>query len=114
MAKNKMPPMMGGMNMNAMLRQAQKMQADMEKTRQELDEREYEFASGGNEVKVTVNGKLEVINLEISADVIDPDDAEGLSDLIMLTVNGAIKTAREDAEKAMNRYTGGMNMGGLL
>ena len=113
MAKNKIPPM-GGMNMNAMLRQAQKMQADMENARRELDEKEYSFASGGGEVQVVVNGKLECVKLTIAPDVIDPEDAEMLSDLILLTVNGAIRVAREDAEKTMNRLSGGMNMGGLF
>lgn len=113
MAKNRIPPM-GGMNMNAMLRQAQKMQADMEKTRAELDAKEYEFTSGGGEVTAVVNGKFECLNLDIQPDVIDPEDAEGLSDLILLTINGAIRAAREDAEKSMNRVSGGMNMGGLL
>ena len=113
MAKNKIPSM-GGMNMNAMLRQAQKMQADMEKARQELDAKEYEFTSGGGEVSAAVNGKFECTKLTISPDVIDPEDAEMLADLILLTVNGAIRAAREDAETTMNRLSGGVNMGGLL
>lgn len=113
MAKNRIPPM-GGMNMNAMLRQAQKMQSDMENARRELDEKEYENASGGGEVKAVVNGRFECVSLTISPDVIDPEDAEMLSDLILLTINGAIKAAREDAEKTMSRLSGGMNMGGLL
>lgn len=66
---------MGGMNMNAMLRQAQKMQSDMENARRELDEKEYEFASGGGEVHAVVNGKFECVKLTISPEVIDPDDA---------------------------------------
>lgn len=113
MAKNKIPSM-GGMNMNAMLRQAQKMQADMEKARQELDAKEYEFTSGGGEVCAVVNGKFECTKLTISPDVIDPEDAEMLADLILLSVNGAIRAAREDAETTMNRLSGGVNMGGLL
>lgn len=113
MAKNRIPPM-GGMNMNAMLRQAQKMQADIEKARQDLDTKEYEFTSGGGEVKATVNGKFECVKLIISPDVIDPEDAEMLADLILLTINGAVRTAREDAEATMSRVSGGMNMGGLL
>ncbi len=113
MAKNKIPSM-GGMNMNAMLRQAQKMQADIEKARQDLDAKEYEFASGGGEVKATVNGKFECVKLSISPDVIDPEDADMLADLILVTINGAIHAAREDAETTMNRVSGGMNMGGLL
>lgn len=114
MAKNKFPPMGGGMNMNSMLRQAQKMQADMEKTRSELDSREYEFSSGGGAVSVTVNGKFELNKINIAPDVIDPEDAEMLSDLVLLAVNGAIKAARDDAESTMNRISGGMNMNGLF
>ena len=113
MAKNRIPSM-GGMNMNAMLRQAQKMQSDMENARRELDEKEYEFTSGGGEVCAVVNGKFECVKLTISPDVIDPEDADMLADLILLTVNGAVRAAREDAEKTMSRVSGGMNMGGLL
>lgn len=113
MAKNRAPNM-GGMNMNAMLRQAQKMQSNIESTRKELDEKEYEHSSSGGEVKVTINGKYECLRLDISPDVIDPEDAEMLSDLILLTINGVIKLAREDADKVMGRVSGGMNMGGLL
>ena len=113
MAKNRIPPM-GGMNMNAMLRQAQKMQSDMENARRELDEKEYEFASGGGEVHAVVNGKFECVKLTISPEVIDRDDADMLADLVLLTINGAVRAAREDAEKTMGRVSGGMNMGGLF
>lgn len=113
MAKNRIPSM-GGMNMNAMLRQAQKMQSDMENARRELDAKEYENASGGGEVRAVVNGKLECVKLTISPEIIDPEDAEMLSDLILLTINGAIRAARADAEAVMGRLSGGMNMGGLL
>ena len=61
-----------------------------------------------------VNGKFECVKLTISPDEIDPEDADMLADLILLTVNGAIRAAREDAEKTMSRVSGGMNMGGLL
>ena len=80
MAKGRMPAMggMGGMNMNAMLRQAQKMQENMEKTRLELDAREYEFSAGGGAVNAKVNGKKELLALDIKPEVIDPEDAEML------------------------------------
>lgn len=112
MAKPKIPNL-GGMNMNAMLRQAQKLQADMEKAREELDTREYEAGAGGV-VTAAVNGKYELVRLTIASEAIDPEDAEMLSDMISLAVNGAIKAAREDEKTTMGRYTNGMNVGGLL
>jgi len=114
MAKSKSPAGMGGMNMNAMLKQAQKMQSDIETARRELDDQEYEFSSGGGMVIARASGKNEIIGLEIKPEVIDPEDAEMLSDLVLLAVNGALKAARDDAEAAMSRISGGMDMPGLF
>ena len=110
MAKPKMP--MGGMNMNAMLRQAQKMQADIENARDELDAREYEFSAGGGAVSVKMNGKHELTGLEILPDAIDPDDAEMLCELIQSAVNGALAAAKDDESKTLGRFSG--SMGGLF
>ena len=110
MARPKMP--MGGMNMNAMLRQAQKMQADIENAKTELDMREYEFSAGGGAVSVKMNGKHELVGISILPDAIDPDDADMLCELIRTAVNGALAAAKEDESKTLGRFSGAM--GGLL
>lgn len=110
MARPKMP--MGGMNMNAMLRQAQKMQADIENARAQLEEKEYEFSAGGGAVKARVSGKHELVSLEILPDAIDPDDAEMLCELICSAVNGALAAAKDDEQSTLGRFTGAM--GGIL
>lgn len=110
MAKPKMP--MGGMNMNAMLRQAQKMQADIEKTRADLEDREYEFSAGGSTVTAKINGKHEIISLTIDPEAIDPEDADMLCELISAAYNGALAKAKEDEQNTLGRFSGAM--GGLL
>lgn len=110
MAKPKMP--MGGMNMNAMLRQAQKMQADIEKARAELDERTYPFSSGGSAVTVVINGRHEMLSVQIAPDAIDPEDAEMLCEMIAAAYNGALAAAKDDEQRTLGRFSGGM--GGLL
>ena len=103
---------MGGMNMNALMRQAQKMQQDIADKKEELKAREYSAESGGGAVKATVNGNNEIVALELSPDVVDPADTEMLGDLITVAVNQALRAAAADAEAEMNRLTGGM--GGML
>ncbi len=110
MAKPKIP--MGGMNMNAMLRQAQKMQADIEKARAQLDEQEYTFTAGGSAVTIKINGRHEILTVQIQPDAIDPEDAEMLCELITTAYNGALAAAKEDEQKTLGRFSGGM--GGLL
>ena len=112
MAKPKMP--MGGMNMNAMIRQAQKLQAEMENARNELNEREYEFTTGGGAVCAVVNGKYELTKLDIAQDAVDPEDVDMLKDMLISAVNGAISAAKEDEKTTMGRYTNGMNVGGIF
>jgi DNA-binding YbaB/EbfC family protein len=87
--KARLPKGMGGgpQNMQSMIRQAQKMQEDMEKAQAELDEKEYETQAGGGAVKVKINGKKEILSIEISPDIVDPDDIETLSDVITAAVN---------------------------
>ena len=105
-------PMGGGMNMN-MLRQAQKMQADMQKMQSQLEEKEYTAASGGGAVKVVANGKHELKSLTILPDAVDPNDVEMLQDMILLAVNDVFRQADEDAKSSMNKLAGGMNLGSL-
>ncbi len=107
------PKGMGGgpQNMNAMIRQAQKMQEDMEALQADLDEREYDISAGGGMVKLKINGKREVLSIEISPDIVDPDDVETLSDIITAAVNEGIKRVDDTNAAEMAKVTGGM--GGL-
>ena len=104
----------GGGNMQAMLRQAQKMQEDAQRVQAELEETEYSATSGGGAVKATVNGQHNLTALTINPDVVDPDDAEMLADLVMAAVNEAQRAAAKDAEDKMGAVTGGMNLPGLF
>lgn len=103
----KMP---GGMNMNNLLKQAQKMQADMEKSQAELEEKEVEASVGGGAVIVKMNGKKEVTDIEIKPEVVDPDDVEMLQDLVLSAVNQAIREIEEIQKSQMSKFTGGMNL----
>jgi hypothetical protein len=115
MMKARLPQGYGGgqQNLQQLARQAQKMQSDMEAATEELNAKEYTAASGGGMVSVTVSGELEVKKMEISPDVVDPEDIEMLADLITAAVNEAIRAANTDKEETMNRISGGMNLGGL-
>ena len=104
------PGMGGGMNMN-MLKQAQKMQQDMMRMQQELQEKEYQAAVGGGVVSATVNGKHELKSLTIDPEAVDPEDVEMLQDLIVAAVNEAMRAAEADASTAMQSITGGLGLG---
>ena len=99
--------MPGGMNQAAMMKQAQKMQ-------QEQEAKTYTAKAGGGMVAATVNGKHELVNLDINPEAVDPDDVEMLQDMIIAAVNEAMRTADTDAANNMSRLTGGMNLGGLF
>ena len=104
--------------MQSMIKQAQKMQEDIARVQSELEEKEYEIKAGGGVVTVKINGKNEILSLDISPDIVDPDDIETLSDVIIAAVNQAIKTVSEASSAEMAKVTGGMGgfpgMGGLL
>ncbi len=104
----------GAGNMQQLARQAQKMQEAMEVATAELEAKEYSATSGGNAVKVTVTGKPEVKSIEISPEVIDPDDAEMLSDLIMAATNEALRAAESDKEETMSALSGGISIPGMF
>ena len=108
-----MAGMGGGMNMN-MIKQAQKMQQDMLRMQQELQEKEYEAKAGGGVVIATVNGKHELKNLVIDPEAVDPDDVEMLQDMIVGAVNEAMRKADAEASQNMSRFTGGLNLNGLF
>lgn len=104
-----------GPSMNEMLRQAQKMQEDMQTKQAELEEREYEVSAGGGAVKVKINGKREILHIDISEEIVDPDDIETLSDIIVAAVNEAIKKVDTTTNEEMGKITGGMaGMGGMM
>lgn len=105
-------PGMGG-NMNNMMKQMQKMQKKMEEVQAQVDATELEATAGGGAVKVVVNGKREVLDIEIDPSVVDPEDVEMLQDLVMAAINEALRKAEEFATKEMSKVTGGMNIPGL-
>ena len=100
----------GGLNMN-MLKQAQKMQAEMMKAQAELEERTYSATSGGGAVTAVVNGKHEVVSLAIEPEAVDPEDVEMLCDMVIAAVNEALRTADETASESMSKFTSGLNLG---
>ncbi len=106
----------GGMpnNMNNLMKQAQKMQKQMEEMQSNLDSLEFEATVGGGVVKAVVNGKKELKSINIDPDALDPDDVEMLEDMIVASVNEAIRKADEEVNGQMNKLTGGMNMPGGL
>ena len=111
-----LPKGMGGgpQNMQAMIRQAQKMQEEVAAKQEELDAREYEIKAGGGVVTVKINGKKEVLSIDIDPEVVDPDDVETLQDILVAGVNEAIKRVEDTNSKEMEKITGSMNMPGLF
>ena len=100
----------GGMNMN-MIKQAQKMQADLAKMQTEMEEKSYSAQSGGGVVTAVVSGKRELIDLVIDPDAVDPEDVEMLQDLIVAAVNEALRKAETSMSDSMSKLTGGLNLG---
>ena len=103
---------MGGINMN-MIRQAQKMQADMEKLQTDLEQKTYSGKAGGGMVEAVVSGKKELTKVTIKPEAVDTDDVGMLEDLILLAVNEALRLANEDASSSMSKITGGLDLGGF-
>ena len=104
----------GGMpgNMGNLMKQAQKMQRQMEEASKELEEKEVTAAAGGGAVEVTVSGKKEVTKVKIDPEAVDPDDVEMLEDMIMAATNEALRQIEEYSQQSMSKITGGMGMGG--
>ncbi len=105
---------MGGMNMNDMIRKAQKMQEEMVKAQEELANKEYSATSGGGAVTATVRGTSSLTSIVINPEVVDADDVEMLQDLVVAAVNEALKQAEEQSASEMKKATGGMSMPGLF
>ena len=103
----------GGMpaNMGNLMKQAQKMQKQMEEAKKALDEKEYTAKAGGGAIEVTLNGKREVLSVKLSEEVVDPDDIETLEDLVVAAMNEALRAIEADAAKSMGAFGGGMGLG---
>ena len=101
---------MGGVNMN-MIKQAQKMQQDMLKMQEEMENKEYDATVGGGMVKAVVNGKHTLVSIEINPEAVDPEDVEMLQDMVIAAVNEALRKAEDAANQNMSRLTGGLNLG---
>ena len=114
MAKGGFRGMPGGMNQAAMIKQAQKMQQEMLRMQEEMENKTWSATAGGGMVTATVSGKHEVVDLKINPEAVDPDDVEMLQDMIIAAVNEAMRTADAEAAQNMSRLTGGMNLGGLF
>ena len=114
MAKGGFRGMPGGMNQAAMMKQAQKMQQEMLRMQEEMENKTYTASAGGGMVKAEVSGKNELVSLEINPEAVDPDDVDMLQDMIMAAVNEALRAAETDKANNMARMTGGLNLGGLF
>ena len=104
----------GAANLQQLARQAQKMQEQMEQITTELEAKEYTAAAGGGAVSATVTGKMEVKNIDIKPEVIDPDDAEMLVDLVAAAGNEALRAAANEKEEKLGAISGGMSLPGIL
>ena len=100
----------GGMNINSLMKEAKKMQADLEKSQTELAAKEFEASAGGGAVSVKVNGEKKILDLKLQKDVVDPDDVEMLQDLIITCINQAFKQVDDAQASAMGKY----NIPGLM
>ncbi len=104
-----------GMNPNNMMKQVQKMQADMQKAQEELEQKEYTSSVGGGAVEITMTGKKEVVSVKIKPEVVDPEDVEMLEDLISAAVGEVISKIETDSNETMGAITGSMpNIPGLF
>lgn len=107
----------GGMpgNMNNLMKQAQRMQKQMEDKTKEIEEKQWEASAGGQAVTVTVSGKKEVVSVKLAKEVVDPDDIEMLEDLIVAATNEALRKMEEESAEAMSSITGGLGgFGGMF
>jgi len=100
--------------MGNMMKQAQKLQAQMIKMQEELGEKTTEATSGGGMVKAVVNGKQQLVSITIEKEVVDPEDIEMLQDLILAAVNDALEKSQEMVSREMGKLTGGLNIPGLM
>ncbi len=100
----------GGMNLNQLMKQAKQMQADMEKTQEELSTKEFEATAGGGAISVIVYGNKQIKSIKINKDVVDPDDVDMLQDLIITSVNEALRKV----DSAQSAEFGKYNIPGMM
>ena len=112
--KANIPKNPGGGNMQAMLQKAQKMQEEMAAKQAELEEQVYDISAGGGVVKVKINGKKEILSIDIDPEIVDPDDVETLSDILVAAINEAIKRVEDISNDAMGKITGSMGFPGMF
>lgn len=114
--KARLPAGMGSgpQNMNQMLKQAQKMQEEIQRVQSELDEKTFTASVGGGAVEIEIQGNKTVQSLKIKPEVVDPDDVEMLEDLIMSAFNEAINNIEKESEEEMSKVTGGVSLPGLF
>lgn len=112
--KARVPQNKGPQNLQQIAKQAQKLQEDMDALAQELDIKEYTATSGGDAVKAIVLGKMEVKSIEIKPEVVDPEDVEMLSDMVIGAVNEALRAAADDKSEKMEALSGGLSVPGLF
>ena len=105
---------MGGMNQAAMMKQVQKMQQEMLRAQEELQNKTYTATAGGGMVTASVNGSHEIVALEIKPEAVDPEDVEMPQDMVIAAVNEAMRAAEAEASNSMSKFTGGLNLGGLF
>ena len=101
-------------NMANLMKQAQKMQRQMEEPAKEMEAKEYTATAGGGAVEVKVSGKKQLLSVKLDEEVVDPDDVEMLEDLIVAAVNEALTQVDQAAAGSMSKLTGGMNMPGMF
>jgi hypothetical protein len=104
----------GGMNMNNLMKQAQRMQKQMEEAQADLEQKKFEVTSGGGAIKVVITGKKVIESIELSPEAVDPDDIETLQDLILTAVNEAIRQADDAVTSAMGSISGMSGLNGLF
>ena len=97
-----------------MMKQAQKMQQDLLKMQEEMQQKEYEATAGGGVITAVVNGSRELLRVQIDPEAVDPDDVEMLQDMVVAAVNEAMRKAEADQTASMSKLTGGLNLGGLF
>lgn len=113
--KARLPKGMGGgpQNMQSMLRQAQKMQENIEAKKAQLEEKEYVVSSGGGMVEITMMGNHEIKAIGLNPEVVDSDDVEMLEDMLVAAFNEAVRQIDEESERELEKVTGGLNIPGL-
>lgn len=104
----------GGGNMNNLLKQAQKMQQQMEDMKKDIENKHFSASVGGGVVTAVVTGKKDIVSLKLNEEVVDPDDIETLEDLIVSALSEAMKKADEESSKEFGKITGGMNIPGMF